>query len=154
MINESHCYSYFKSIKAVCLATYHTEYCALTEGTQITIWIASVLRDLRLKVVFPIPVVGDNQSALAPACVPETKESRHINLRAHWIRDVLERGDVVLGFIPGPLNAANLGTKILAKPQFIKESEWYLRGIHGHRYPSQINPTLREVWMRMYQCHA
>jgi hypothetical protein len=80
----------------------------------MTIWIASVLRGLQLRVVFPCPVVADNQSALATACVPETKSSRHIHLREHWIRDVLELGDLVLGFIPGPLNAANVGTKILA----------------------------------------
>ena len=80
------------------------------------------------------PVVADNQSALATACVPETKSSRHIHLREHWIRDVLELGDLVLGFIPGPLNAANVGTKILAGPQFKKESNWYLRGIHGVKY--------------------
>ena len=55
----------------------------------MTIWIARVLRDLEFKVSFPCPVVGDNQSALATASVPETKQSRHINLREHWIRNVL-----------------------------------------------------------------
>jgi hypothetical protein len=55
----------------------------------MTIWIARVLRDLEFKVSFPCPVVGDNQSALATASVPETKQSRHINLREHWIRNEL-----------------------------------------------------------------
>ena len=97
-LNESHCYSYSKSIKAVCLATYQSEYYALTEGSQMAIWIARVLRDLEFKVSFPCPVVGDNQSALATASVPETKQSRHINLREHWIRNALHLGDLIIGF--------------------------------------------------------
>jgi hypothetical protein len=37
-LNEPHCYSYSKSIKAVCLATYQSEYYyALTEGNQMAI---------------------------------------------------------------------------------------------------------------------
>jgi hypothetical protein len=128
-------HSYSKSIKAVCLATYHSEYYALTEGAQMAIWIASaVLRSLQFRVIFPCPVVADNQSALASACVPETKSSRHINLREHWIRDILELGDLVPGFIPGALNAANVGTKILPGPQFKRESAWYLRGSHDEKY--------------------
>ena len=33
-LNESHCYSYSKSIKAVCLATYQSEYYALTKEAR------------------------------------------------------------------------------------------------------------------------
>jgi hypothetical protein len=73
------------------------------------IWIARVLRDLEFKVHFPRPVVGDSQSALATASVPETKQLRHINLRGHWIRNVLHLGDLIIGFIPGKLNAVNIG---------------------------------------------
>ena len=150
-LNESHCYSYSKSIKAVCLATYRSEYYALTEGSQMAIWIARVLRDLEFKVSFPCPVVGDNQSALATASVPETKQSRHINLREHWIRNVLHLGDLITGFIPGKLNAANVGTKILARVQFILEGGWYLRGIHSMVYQDQIAPLLKDLWLWTHQ---
>jgi hypothetical protein len=150
-VNGSHCCSYSKSIKAVCLATHHSEYYGLTEGAQMAIWIASVLRGLQFRVVFPCPVVADNQSALATACVPETKSSRHIHLREHWIRDIMELGDLVLGILPGPMNAANVGTKTLPAPQFKKESNWYLRGIHDEKYQDQIRPTLRDVFLRSFQ---
>jgi hypothetical protein len=64
-----------------------------------------VLRDLQFKVAFPCPVYGDNQSALAVASVPETKQPRHINLREHWIRNVvLHLGDLIIASIPGVLN--------------------------------------------------
>jgi hypothetical protein len=33
-VNESHCYSYSKTIKAICLGAHHTEYYGLTEGTH------------------------------------------------------------------------------------------------------------------------
>jgi hypothetical protein len=79
-----------------------------------------------------VPVVGDNKGALATASVPATKQSRHISLREHWIRDgVLANGDLVLGFIAGTKNVANLLTKVLAAAQFKREMEWALRGIHS-----------------------
>ena len=120
---ESHCYSYSKTIKAICMSTHHTELYALTEGSQMAIYIVRLLRSLLFKVSFPAPVVGDNKGALATASVPSTKASRHINLREHWLREVLHVSDMVIAFIPGPLNAANNGTKILGTPQFKKESE-------------------------------
>jgi hypothetical protein len=153
-VNGSHCYSYSKTTKATCLGTHHTEYYGLTEGGQMTIWIACVLRDLEFPVSYPIPIVADNQSALATACVPETKNSRHINLREHWIRDVMEKGDLVVGFIRGVMNAANVGTKILPRAQFQKEGGWYLRGIHGEDYQDEIQCTLSELWMRSHQWHV
>lgn len=96
-------------------------------------------------------MVGDNQSALATASVPETKQSRHINLREHWIRNVLHLGDLVVAFIPGPKNAARVGTKILPRVQFELEGGWYLRGIHSIEYQKDIGPTLKELWCRSHQ---
>lgn len=150
-VNESHCYSYSKTIKAICLGTHHTEYYGLTEGTQMAVWIACVLRDLLFRVCFPISVVADNQSALATACVPETKNSRHINLREHWIREVMEKGDVVIGFLKGTMNAANVGTKILPRAQFLKEGGWYRRGIHSIKFQQEITSTLRDLYLRSHQ---
>ena len=147
---ESHCYSYSKTIKAICMSTHHTELYALTEGSQMTIYIVRLLRSLLFKVSFPAPVVGDNKGALATASVPSTKASRHINLREHWLREVLHVSDMVIAFIPGPLNAANNGTKILGTPQFKKESEWYLRGIHSMGYQGKITVALHDLWMQMY----
>jgi hypothetical protein len=50
-INESHAYSYSKSIKAVCLSTHHSEYYALNEGTQMGIYIARILRSLLIPTI-------------------------------------------------------------------------------------------------------
>jgi hypothetical protein len=102
------------------------------------------------QVAFPAPVVGDNKSALATASVPSTKAGRHINLREHWIRDVLELGDLVIGFIPGEKNVANLGTKVLNGIQFTRESLWMLRGIHSNLYQQEISGALREIWSRIF----
>ena len=72
-------------------------------------------------------------------------------MREHWIRNVLHLGDLIIGFIPGKLNAANVGTKILARVQFILEGGWYLRGIHSMVYQDQIAPLLKDLWLRMHQ---
>jgi hypothetical protein len=148
-------HSYSKSIKAVCLATYQSEYYALTEGSQMAIWMARVLRDLEFKVSFPCPVVGDNQSALATASVPETKQQA---VEAYKLEGALDsKRPPPWGShhcwirIPGKLNAANAGTKILARVQFILEGGWYLRGIHSMVYQDQIAPLLKDLWLWTHQ---
>jgi hypothetical protein len=44
------------------------------------------------------------ESTLAAASVPQTKQGRHLNLRAHWLRDVQTLGDLVLAHLKGTLN--------------------------------------------------
>jgi hypothetical protein len=44
------------------------------------------------------------ESTLAAASVPQTKQGRHLNLRAHWLRDVQTLSDLVLAHLKGALN--------------------------------------------------
>jgi hypothetical protein len=63
----------------------------------------------------------------------------------------MEKGDVVVGFITGTMNAANVGTKILPRTQFIKEGGWYRKGIHSLSFQSGITSTLRDLYSRSHQ---
>jgi hypothetical protein len=154
-VNESHAYSYSKSIKAVCLSTHHSEYYALNEGTQMGIYIARILRSLLIPVHFPIPIVGDNTGALATAMVPQTKNGRHINLREHWVRDCKEGNtDVIFAHVGGGLNPSNLQTKIDKAPTFKRESKWHMRGIHDAAYQAQLSPTAAALTKRTFDWHA
>jgi hypothetical protein len=67
------------------------------------------------------------------------------------IREVMEKGDVVIGFLKGTMNAANVGTKILPRAQFLKEGGWYRRGIHSIKFQQEITSTLRDLYLRSHQ---
>jgi hypothetical protein len=72
-------------------------------------------------------------------------------LREHWIRDVMEKGDLVIGFIKGAWNAADVGTKILPRAQFLKEGGWHRRGIHPHKFQEEITGALKDLFLRSHQ---
>ena len=141
-INESHAYSYSKSIKATCLSTHHTEYYALNEGTQMGIYIARILRSLLIPVHFPVPILGDNTSALATAMVPQTKQGRHINMREHWVRECATSNcDVIFAHVKSPLNPSNLLTKVDVATTYKRESKWLTRGIHDAKFQADLRET-------------
>lgn len=66
-----------------------------------------------------IPIAGDNQGSIFMASNPVTsKHSKHIDIRYHYIREVVERGLVQVEFIDGSKNPADLFTKNLPRVKF------------------------------------
>jgi hypothetical protein len=69
----------------------------------------------------PIPICGDNQGSIFIASNPVTeKRSKHIDIRYHYIREVIERGFAEVYFINGEDNPADLLTKNLGRVKFQK----------------------------------
>jgi len=69
----------------------------------------------------PIPICGDNQGSIFIASNPVTeKRSKHIDIRYHYIREVIDRGFAVVYFIDGDDNPADLLTKNLGRVKFQK----------------------------------
>ena len=149
-LENNHCYSYSKSIKAVVMSTFHSEMYALVEGSQMAIYLARLLRSMKFKVHFPVGVVGDSESTLAAASVPQTKQGRHLNLRAHWLRDIQTLSDLVLAHLKGTLNASNVLTKVDVAVNFKREKEWLKRGIHDKKYQEDIRPTMDTLASRTF----
>ena len=105
---------------------------------------------MKFKVHFPVPVVGDNESTLAAASVPQTKQGRYLNLRAHWLRDVQTCSNIILAHIKGILNASNIITKIDTAVAFKREKPWLKQGIHDEKYQKDIKPTIDKLQARAY----
>ena len=69
----------------------------------------------------PIPICGDNQGSIFIASNPVTeKQSKHINIRYHFIREVISRKLAEVFFIDGDDNPADLLTKNLGSVKFLK----------------------------------
>ena len=68
----------------------------------------------------PIPICGDNQGSIFIASNPVTeKRSKHIDIRFHYIREVIERKLAEVFFINGDKNPADLLTKNLGSVKFL-----------------------------------
>jgi hypothetical protein len=106
--------------KTIALSSTEAEYMALSDCSRQVVWMHTLLGELgyHLKA---IPVCGDNQGSIFIASNPVTeKRSKHIDIRYHYIREVVGKGLVELYFIPGEDNPADLLTKNLGRIKFQK----------------------------------
>ena len=68
-----------------------------------------------------IPLAIDDASALKLTKNPEFHgRTKHINIRHHFIRECVERGEIVPNWISGKTNPADLFTKALPKTLFLE----------------------------------
>ena len=93
---------------------------ALSDCSRQVVWMHTLLGELGY-CLKAIPVCGDNQGSVFIASNPVTeKQSKHINIRYHYIREVVGKGLVELYFIPGEDNPADMLTKNLGQIKFHK----------------------------------
>lgn len=102
---------------AVSLSTAESEYIALAHGAKEALWLQRMLNDLRVKCDC-MPVCVDNQSAIKMAENAEFRRSKHIDVRYHFIRDVVSRKKISLRYVQSERQLADIFTKPLANPQF------------------------------------
>ena len=81
----------------------------------------------------PVPICGDNQGSIFIASNPVTEKwSKHIDIRYHYIREVIERKLAEIFFIDGDKNPADLPTKNLGSVKFQLFQPEY--GLHFDAY--------------------
>ena len=69
----------------------------------------------------PIPICGDNQGSIFIASNPVTeRHSKHIDIRYHYVREVISQNYARVFFINGDNNPADMLTKNLGSVKFLK----------------------------------
>jgi Reverse transcriptase (RNA-dependent DNA polymerase) len=75
--------------KTVALSSTEAEYMLLSNTSQQLVWVKNLLIELGIQ-LSPIPLYGDNQGSIFLASNPvQEKCIKHIDLRYHYIRDVV-----------------------------------------------------------------
>ncbi|KAL4559971.1 hypothetical protein LXL04_032119 [Taraxacum kok-saghyz] len=102
----------------VALSSTEAEYMAITEAIKEDIWLKGLFGELddRLKVT---TVFCDNQSAIFLSKDQMFHDrTKHIDIRYHFVRDIIEKGDCVVEKIHTDYNPADMFTKSLPIAKF------------------------------------
>lgn len=103
-----------KRQEIVSLSTTESEYVAATHGAKEALWIRSLLAQLFSPVAGPTVLFSDNQSAIALASDHQYHaRTKHIDVRFHFIRWVVEEGRIRLVYCPTDEMVADALTKAL-----------------------------------------
>ncbi|KZV44851.1 Aspartyl-tRNA synthetase [Dorcoceras hygrometricum] len=102
----------------VALSTTEAEYIAATEAVKEAIWMKGFMRDLGCEQK-TLTVFCDSQSAVHLTKHQVFHErSKHIDVRLHFIREVIEVGEVSVKKISTQHNPADMCTKVLPVDKF------------------------------------
>ena len=103
-----------KRQSTVALSTVEAEYIAMSWCAQQMIWMQSWLDEVDIQHVRPGMIKGDNRGAIA--LTKNTKDHgkiKHIDIRHHYIRELLQSGAITVEQVPSADNLADLLTKSL-----------------------------------------
>jgi len=107
--------------KTISLSSTEAEYYSMTHAIKEALWIRLFLSLLSFPIPRPFPLLSDNQSACALANNASiTSRSKHIDIRHHFIRDHIADGTFCTNWIPTSDIPADIFTKPLPHPIFIK----------------------------------
>ncbi|KAM1399624.1 hypothetical protein ACFX2F_027020 [Malus domestica] len=109
---------YVDSDYAVALSTTEAEYMAVTEAIKEVIWLQGLLDDLGVQQDH-VNVHCDSQSAihLAKNQVHHAR-TKHIDVRFHFVREIIDDGDILLQKIETADNPADMLTKPVSLHKF------------------------------------
>lgn len=106
--------------KTVAHSSMEAEYMAMSDCSRQVAWIRMLLGELGYQLE-PIPLCGDSQGAQFLSDNPVTeRRSKHIDIRYHYIKEVIAKKYIEIFFIDGKENPADMFTKNLGHVLFNK----------------------------------
>ena len=99
-------------------STAEAEYVAAASACSQVLWMVSTLRDFGLS-FSSVPLLCDNTSAINIAKNPvQHSRTKHIEIRYHFLRDNVEKGNISLEFVDSEYQLADIFTKPLDRARF------------------------------------
>jgi len=105
-----------KKQSTVALSSTKAEYIASAHAAKEAIWLRQLFTGLQQPSSFPIPLLIDNQLAIAIAKNPEFHDqTKYINIHYHFLQHKVESGDIILDYMPTNDQSADVLMKGLAQ---------------------------------------
>lgn len=118
-MNDNVIYWKTKKQNIVALSSAESEYIALSSCISESLFLGQMLSEVLKYDLFPIFVYEDNQSCIKMASTFETKRTKHIDVRHHFVRDCVNKNEIVLKFTPTEFQQADIFTKALSSSKFV-----------------------------------
>ncbi|KAL2248134.1 UNVERIFIED_CONTAM: Retrovirus-related Pol polyprotein from transposon TNT 1-94 [Sesamum indicum] len=110
----------------VALSTTEAEYIATTEAFKEALWLSGLLNEIGFLKEKPV-IFSDSQSAIQLCRNPVFHDrTKHIDVRYHFIRDIVGKNEIRLEKISSDENPADMGTKCLPIEKFCTSKEYFL----------------------------
>lgn len=106
-----------KKQTTVATSSSEAEYVALSAAASEAIWLTGILEDLKITVK-PVIIYEDNRGCIGMAKNRETKRSKHIDVKHHFLRDHVEAGRLQIEPVSSQDQLADMLTKALDTSRF------------------------------------
>lgn len=105
--------------RCVALSSCEAEFMAATAAACQAIWLRKLLGEITDSYVGPVVLFIDNKSAIDLAKNPVFHgRSKHIDIRYHFIRECIERGEIIVKHVTTDKQRADSLTKALSTVKF------------------------------------
>jgi hypothetical protein len=105
----------------IALSSTEAEYIALSESSREIMWLRHLYGELGYVQKSPTLLLGDNDGSIAMARNPQFhKRSKHVDIRWHWVRDLVQDGLVNIQDCRDPEQTADILTKALQRLKHTK----------------------------------
>lgn len=98
---------------SVSLSSTEAEYVAISMAASEACWIVNLLNDFKIHNVCPVQIYCDNQSAISVACTDTVKRLKHIDIRYHFIKELVKNKRMCLSYVKTSDQPADMLTKSL-----------------------------------------
>lgn len=114
-----------KRQRTVSTPTTKAEYIALGHGAREAVWLKKLVNELMPQdLISKITLLGDNESSIPLTRNAESQNrTKHIDVIHHFVRGVVEDGELEVNWVPGPAMLADAMTKSLPVQQFRRNRE-------------------------------
>ena len=124
-----------KAGKSVTLSSTEAEYFAASEVAKEVIYTKQLVESMGLKIKLPIVIRVDNVGAIYIANNHTiSQRTKHIDIRAHFVREFIEDGILKIVFIRSEDNDADIFTKNTTEDLFIKHSSKNVENVEKDVY--------------------
>ncbi|ESX02669.1 Polyprotein (gag/pol) of Ty/Copia retrotransposon [Ogataea parapolymorpha DL-1] len=105
-----------KKQNSIATSTTEAEYMAMSDAVKELLWLKQLMKELSVLGSYVPILFGDNTSSISLAKHPtQHQRTKHIDIRYHFIRDHILKGDLQIEYVDSQSNIADLLTKQLVR---------------------------------------